>query len=165
MFFARTVSWNCALYSAKRLIKDRIMWAVNLGTRALLGVILYTPISVFLKLAPLSLTQLLLAFALAAASVLWYEVVKAVKRRAMGFELEEIKALKHADAKATQALREKMIGRIEAEKHLLDERIALIEDIAQNGFPSVELGLAGAENGTSFVEIISEYRELLKSKK
>lgn len=56
------------------------MWAVNLGTLALLGIILYTSVSDYLKLAPLSLKQALLAFALAASSVLWYELVKLIKR-------------------------------------------------------------------------------------
>ena len=58
------------------------MWAVNLGTPALLGVILYSPLSVYLKLAPLSAGQLLTAFGLAGASVLWYEGVKLVKKGA-----------------------------------------------------------------------------------
>ena len=63
-------------HSLKLLAKDRIMWAVNLGTLALLGIILYSPVSGFLKLAPLSSSQMLAALALAAASVLWYELVK-----------------------------------------------------------------------------------------
>ncbi len=69
-----------AFRSAARLAKDGVMWAVNLGTLALLGGILYTPVSALLKLAPLSIPQLLCAFGLAAASVLWYEVVKLVKK-------------------------------------------------------------------------------------
>lgn len=69
-----------ALYSAKRLVKDKVMWAVNIGTIALLAVILYTPVSALLRLAPLSALQLLCAVLLAAASVLWYEAVKLVKR-------------------------------------------------------------------------------------
>lgn len=69
-----------AISSARHLLKDRVMWAVNIGTLILLGIILYTPVSALLKLAPLSAVQLLIAFGLAAASVLWYEIVKAVKR-------------------------------------------------------------------------------------
>ena len=69
-----------AYHSVRRLIKDGVMWAVNLGTLALLGVILYSPLSVYLKLAPLSAGQLLTAFGLAGASVLWYEGVKLVKK-------------------------------------------------------------------------------------
>lgn len=61
--------------------RDRVMWGVSLGTLALLLVALYTPLAGLLKLAPLSLPQLLLAAGLGAASVLWYELVKAVLRR------------------------------------------------------------------------------------
>lgn len=68
-----------AINSAKRLFKDSVMWAVNLGTLALLWIILYTPISVYLKLAPLSTKQVLAALGLAAVSVLWYEFVKLIK--------------------------------------------------------------------------------------
>lgn len=56
------------------------MWAVNAGTLALLGLILYTPLSGVLKLAPLPLHLLLGALGLAAVSVLWYELVKRFRR-------------------------------------------------------------------------------------
>lgn len=72
---------DSALKSARRLAKDQVMWAVNLGTLALLAVILYSPISVFLKLAPLGFAQLMTALGFAAASVLWYEIVKLIRRR------------------------------------------------------------------------------------
>ncbi|MCL1873472.1 MAG: cation-translocating P-type ATPase [Clostridiales bacterium] len=68
------------LVSIKRLAKDKIMWAVNIITLLGLLVILYTPLNEFLKLASLSAAQILTVFCLAAVSVLWYEVVKAVKR-------------------------------------------------------------------------------------
>lgn len=74
-------NWDLAYHSVKRLAADRIMWVANLGTLALLAVILYTPISGYLKLAPLSGVQLLVAFGLAAGSVLWYELVKVVKKK------------------------------------------------------------------------------------
>lgn len=70
-----------AYHSARRLLKDGVMWAINLGTLILLAVILYTPLAGYLKLAPLSPLQLLLALGLSALSVLWYEIVKLVKRR------------------------------------------------------------------------------------
>jgi len=63
-----------------RLARDKVMWAVLFGTLALLGVILYTPISGYLKLAPLSGKQFLVVLGLAIASVLWYELVKLVKK-------------------------------------------------------------------------------------
>jgi Ca2+-transporting ATPase len=65
--------------SMKRLMKDKIMWLVNVGTIVELIVILYTPISSFLKLTSLSFRQLLTVIGIAAASVLWYEVVKLVR--------------------------------------------------------------------------------------
>ena len=69
-----------AIKSFMMLIKDKVMWAVSLGTVAGLLVILYTPLCVFLKLEPLSLNQLILAVAIALASVIWYELVKLFKR-------------------------------------------------------------------------------------
>jgi Cation transport ATPase len=69
-----------AIKSFMRLKNDKVMWAVNFSTLALLGIILYTPVSTFLKLAPLSGMQALTVFVLAAASVLWYELVKLAKR-------------------------------------------------------------------------------------
>ena len=65
-----------AYRSVRRLSKDPVMWAINLGTLTLLAVILYTPVSLYLKLAPLTGAQLFAAIGLAAASVLWYEFVK-----------------------------------------------------------------------------------------
>lgn len=67
-------------HSIRRLAKDKVMWTVNLCTLAGLGVILYTPLCGFLKLAPLTGIQLLLAVAVAMVSVLWYEAVKWAKR-------------------------------------------------------------------------------------
>lgn len=67
-----------AFQSVTRLAKDRVMWAVLLGTLTGLLAIVYTPLNRFLKLAPLSPGQLFLAAGIAAASVLWYELVKLV---------------------------------------------------------------------------------------
>lgn len=68
-----------AIKSFVRLKKDKVMWGVSLGTIVGLLVILYTPLSDFLKLAPLSLNQFLLATSIAIASVIWYEIIKVVK--------------------------------------------------------------------------------------
>ncbi len=69
------------LKSLPLLFKDRplllISGAVNLG----LLLILYTPLAGFLKMAPLSLPELLLAFSLGALSTLWYEGVKFFRNR------------------------------------------------------------------------------------
>ncbi|NLE13696.1 MAG: cation-translocating P-type ATPase [Clostridiales bacterium] len=65
-----------AVQSMVRLVKDRVMWAVNIGTLVILGLVLYTPLNGFLKLAPLSGVMLLQAFGIAALAVFWYELVK-----------------------------------------------------------------------------------------
>lgn len=67
-----------------RQIKDRVMWAVIIGTLTGLFIMIYTPLAGFFKLAPLSLDQLLLSAGLACVAVLWYELVKigrSAKRR------------------------------------------------------------------------------------
>ncbi len=71
--------YDFAIQSFLRLIKDKVMLIVNAGTFVGIMVILYTPINSFLKLAPLSLEQFLLAIGIAAVSVLWYEIVKVFK--------------------------------------------------------------------------------------
>lgn len=68
-----------AFQSFVRLIKDKVMWAVMFGTIGGLLLILYTPLCSFLKLSPLSLTQLLITVGIAGAAVLWYELVKLAK--------------------------------------------------------------------------------------
>lgn len=69
-----------AFQSMKYLMKDKIMWMVNLGTIAGLLIIIYSPMNKILKLAPLSITNILLVVAIAAVSVLWYEIVKLVNK-------------------------------------------------------------------------------------
>lgn len=69
------------LHTAKALRRDKVMWAIHLGTLAGIGVLLYTPLSRFFGLVPLSALQLLAAFLLAAAAVLWSEPVKWLKKR------------------------------------------------------------------------------------
>ena len=66
--------------SVKRLARDKVMWGVNILTLIGLLVILYSPLNDFLKLAPLSLGQLLIVTAMGAVSVVWYEAVKWAKR-------------------------------------------------------------------------------------
>lgn len=61
-----------------KLIKDKVMWAVSLGTLVGLMIILYSPLNSFLKLAPLSLMQFIIATLIAIASVAWYELVKVI---------------------------------------------------------------------------------------
>ena len=81
LFLVQVNSSNCdfAIKSFKQLIKDKVMWAVNIGTIAGLLLILYTPLCGLLKLAPLTVEQFFSAVGIAAISVLWYELVKLVK--------------------------------------------------------------------------------------
>jgi Ca2+-transporting ATPase len=71
---------DCFLHSVLRLAKDKVMWIVNIGTVAMLLIILYTPLSDVLKLAAPSVMHLLMVVGFAAVSVLWYELVKLFNR-------------------------------------------------------------------------------------
>ncbi|MDP4156160.1 MAG: cation-translocating P-type ATPase [Bacillota bacterium] len=64
----------------KRLVKDKVMWGVTIGTIAGILLVLYTSLHEFLNLAPLSVGQFLSALGISAVSVLWYEIVKLVKK-------------------------------------------------------------------------------------
>ena len=81
LFLVQVNSSECdfVIQSITRLAKDKVMWAVNIGTIAGLLIILYTPLCRFLKFAPLSAGQFFLAVGIAAVSVLWYEIVKLLK--------------------------------------------------------------------------------------
>ena len=68
------------LRSARRLAKDKVLWAVNLLTLAGLAAILYTPLHDVLRMAPLNAGQLVQVLCAALAATLWYEIVKAVRR-------------------------------------------------------------------------------------
>lgn len=70
-----------AVQSITRLAKDKVMWAVNIGTVVALLLILYTPLCGFLKLTPLSMGQFFAAVGIGAVAVLWYEVIKFIKKR------------------------------------------------------------------------------------
>ena len=65
-----------AFQSLGRLAKDKVMWAIFSGTILGLLLILYTPLSVFLELAPLSGFQFLTVLGISAAAVFWYELIK-----------------------------------------------------------------------------------------
>lgn len=68
-----------AFRSFMKLIKDKVMWVVNIGTILGLLIMLYSPLNTFLKLAPLSLNQLLLVCGISLIAVMWYELVKLAK--------------------------------------------------------------------------------------
>ncbi|MGN6710646.1 cation-translocating P-type ATPase [Anaerocolumna jejuensis] len=69
-----------AYQSFSRLSKDPVMWISNIGTMLILIIILYTPLSGLLKLAPLSAGQFFCSMGIAALAVLWYELVKLFNR-------------------------------------------------------------------------------------
>jgi Ca2+-transporting ATPase len=62
-------SYDFAVQSMFRLARDKVMWGVSIGTVAGLLLILYTPLSDVLKLAPLTAGQFLSAIGIAAGSV------------------------------------------------------------------------------------------------
>lgn len=100
LFLVQVNSSDCdsVFTSMQRLAKDKVMWAVTLSTLLMFGLILYTPLSVFLKLAPLSAGQCLLVLGVSAVSVLWYEIVKAIKRAGKGVSVNGTNDLRIDDA-------------------------------------------------------------------
>lgn len=79
-----------AIQSMKRLFKDKIMWAVCLGTLTMLGFILYSPMNELLKLAPLSALQLVTAAGIACVAVLWYELIKLFQKLIRRYQQKKI---------------------------------------------------------------------------
>ncbi len=66
----------------KANLGDKVMWLINLVVIALLTAVIYVPwLSELLKFQSLSGVELLICLGLAAAAVLWYDVVKWSKRR------------------------------------------------------------------------------------
>jgi Ca2+-transporting ATPase len=72
-------NYQFAYQSFLKLIKDRVMWIVNLATILGLMIMLYSPISGFLKLAPLNVNEMMFAIFMAVIAVFWYELVKVGK--------------------------------------------------------------------------------------
>ena len=83
LFLVQVNSSNCdfVFQSITRLAKDKVMWAVNIGTIGGVLLMIYTPLAGVLSMAPLSAGQLFMVIGIAAASVLWYELVKPFKKR------------------------------------------------------------------------------------
>lgn len=67
--------------SVKKLLRDKVMWAISLGIVFGLAIALYTPLSSFLKLAPLSFYEVIIVIIISMISVMWYELVKLYKHR------------------------------------------------------------------------------------
>ncbi|SHK42905.1 Ca2+-transporting ATPase [Hathewaya proteolytica DSM 3090] len=73
--------YDLAYQSMKKLAKDKVMWISNFGIVSMILIILYTPLNNLLKLAPISLTQFFASMGIAAVSVLWYDIIKLLKKR------------------------------------------------------------------------------------
>ncbi len=63
--------------SISKVLKDKVIISVNALIIMGLLFIIYSPINTFLKLAPLSYQQMILAIFISVIAVLWYELVKA----------------------------------------------------------------------------------------
>jgi len=68
-------------FTFRELVTDKMMWIINLAMAAGLLLVTYTPLNRVFSLAPLRIGFLLCALAIAAISVLWYELVKFFIRR------------------------------------------------------------------------------------
>ncbi|SDY42683.1 cation-translocating P-type ATPase [Eubacterium barkeri] len=80
LVFVNCSDHDSILTAMGRLVKDKVMWAVGLGTVAILLLILYSPLNQLLKLAALTPGQFFFSLGLGVACVIWYEVVKTVRR-------------------------------------------------------------------------------------
>lgn len=69
-------NYDYTFTSMFRLARDKIMWAVVIGTFGGLLLMLYTPLNGVLNLAPLTALQMIISLTIAAISVLWYDIVK-----------------------------------------------------------------------------------------
>lgn len=65
-----------AVFAVKRLVKDRVMWFISIGTVVLLLAAIYTPLNSFLRLQVLSAGQFAAAILISFAAVMWNELVK-----------------------------------------------------------------------------------------
>lgn len=81
LVYVNSSNTEFAYQSFKILIKDKVMWAVNGGTVIGLLLIMYTPIAGFLKLAPLGIKELIIVISISIVAVMWYEIVKILKKK------------------------------------------------------------------------------------
>ncbi len=66
--------------SLKKIIKDKIIIAVNVITVLAIVLLLYTPLRNIVMFVPLSLTQITYCLIIAFVSVFWYEIIKLFKK-------------------------------------------------------------------------------------
>lgn len=76
---------NCSdhesiLHTLKKIKKERGIWLLNLVTLLELCLMVYSPLGKYLQFKPLSLPMLFGVICLSIVSVLWYEIVKFIKR-------------------------------------------------------------------------------------
>ncbi len=74
---------NPAYKMIKKLASDKVMCLSAGGTACMLLVILFTPLHVYLKLAPLSAGQLIRVLFTAVLAVIWYEPVKLMRKNSV----------------------------------------------------------------------------------
>lgn len=67
--------------SLKYLKRDKVMWAVCIGTILGLIAIMYTPIALVLSLSPLTITEVFRVIIISVVAVFWYEIVKVFNRK------------------------------------------------------------------------------------
>lgn len=64
-----------------KLRKDKVIWSVIVITIASIVILFYTPISLILKLAPLTISEVVISLVISIFSIMWYEIIKLVKNR------------------------------------------------------------------------------------
>lgn len=79
LVYVNSSTYEFALTTMKKMKKDKIMWLAMVGTIAMVGVILYTPLHTYLNLESLSGKYLFFSFISAFVSVFWYEIYKGIK--------------------------------------------------------------------------------------
>ncbi|MEF9917657.1 MAG: cation-translocating P-type ATPase [Eubacterium sp.] len=82
LFLVQVISsrTESVLYSMRQLSHDKVMWAVDLITVVAVLVLLYTPLSTFLKMEALNMIQLGSTVLIAFVAVFWIEIEKWIKR-------------------------------------------------------------------------------------
>ncbi len=81
LVFVNSSEIDSAAHSLTHLARDKVMWITAAATVLLVAAVLYTPLSAYLKLAPLGASELAVTVLISFAAVGWYEAVKLIKRR------------------------------------------------------------------------------------
>lgn len=70
-----------ALKTFLSMSKDKVMWIITGATVVVPLLLIYSPLSGLLDLAPLTILELMITILLSFISVVWYDIVKVVKKR------------------------------------------------------------------------------------